>query len=160
MEDRILVVDDDKSMLKTLDNLLSKEGYNVTAISSSHAASKKIKKESFDLIILDIRMPKMDGISLLKKIRKAQKLDDTSRVIIITAYASEETPIKALKLGADDYIMKPFDVSDFLRSVSMNLKICHMRRDMMAIDKLHYKLEKDVARMLKKYRECMELENG
>jgi len=129
MKEKILVVDDEKILLKTLDRLLSKEGYQVTTIDNSYDALDMVKKEFFDLIILDIRMPGMDGISLLKEIRKIQGDGKKSMVIIITGYASEDVPIKAIKLGADDYIMKPFELDDFLHSVNRNIRLCRLEKE-------------------------------
>ncbi len=139
MKEKILVVDDEKPLLKTLDKLLSKGGYIVTTTDDSYDALDKIKKEFFDLIILDIRMPGMNGISLLEEVRKIQKGKSRSKVIMITAYASEETPIKAIKLGADDYIMKPFEMDDFLHSVNRNIKMVRLERER---DEYIHKLEK------------------
>ncbi len=129
MKEKILVVDDEKILLKTLDRLLSKEGYQVTTTDNSYDALDMVKKEFFDLIILDIRMPGMDGISLLKEIRKIQGDGEKSMVIIITGYASEDVPIKAIKLGADDYIMKPFELDDFLYSVNRNIRLCRLEKE-------------------------------
>jgi len=129
MKEKILVVDDEKILLKTLDRLLSKEGYQVTTTDNSYDALDMVKKEFFDLIILDIRMPGMDGISLLKEIRKIQGDEEKSMVIIITGYASEDAPIKAIKLGADDYIMKPFELDDFLHSVNRNIRLCRLKKE-------------------------------
>ena len=129
MKEKILVVDDEKILLKTLDRLLSKEGYQVTTTDNSYDALDMVKKEFFDLIILDIRMPGMDGISLLKEIRKIQGDEEKSMVIIITGYASEDVPIKAIKLGADDYIMKPFELDDFLHSVNKNIRLCRLEKE-------------------------------
>ncbi|HDI72977.1 MAG TPA: response regulator [Candidatus Altiarchaeales archaeon] len=129
MKEKILVVDDEKILLKTLDRLLSKEGYQVTTTDNSYDALDMVKKEFFDLIILDIRMPGMDGISLLKEIRKIQGDEEKSMVIIITGYASEDAPIKAIKLGADDYIMKPFELDDFLHSVNKNIRLCRLEKE-------------------------------
>lgn len=129
MNGKILVVDDEKSLLKTIDKVLTKEGYVVTATDNGYDAIDKIKIEFFDLIIMDVRMPDMDGISLLKKIREIQEEDNKSMVIILTAYASEDTPINALKLGADDYIMKPFELDNFLRSVRRNVKISCLQNE-------------------------------
>jgi len=129
MKDKILVVDDEESLLKTISKVLTKEGYEVTTTNSSRDALDKVKSTFFDLILLDVRMPEMDGITLLKEIRKIQEEDNLSRVILITAYASEETPIKAIKLGADDYIMKPFELDEFLHSVERNLRINRLERE-------------------------------
>lgn len=129
MKEKILVVDDEKILLETLDKLLSREGYQVTTLDNSYDALDMVKKEFFDLIVLDVRMPGMDGISLLKEIRKIQDGGEKSMVVIITGYASEDVPIKAIKLGADDYILKPFELADFLYSVNRNIKLCRLRRE-------------------------------
>lgn len=129
MKEKLLIIDDDKTLLKTLDKLLKKEGYQVTTTDNSSDALDRVKGEFFDLIILDIRMPGMNGVSLLEKIRKIQKGRPESMVIIITGYASEDVPIKAIKLGVDDYIMKPFELDEFLYSVNRNIKICRLRKE-------------------------------
>jgi len=129
MKEKILVVDDERILLETLGRLLSKEGYQVTTTDNSYDALDMVKKEFFDLIILDIRMPDMDGISLLKEIRKIQTEGEKSMVIIITGYASEDVPIKAIKLGVDDYIMKPFELDDFLYSVNRNIRLCRLEKE-------------------------------
>ncbi len=129
MSEKILVVDDDKSVLKTIERVLKSEGYAVTTINSSIDALDKIKKEFFTLIVMDVRMPKMDGISLLREVRRVQEGGDSSRVIILTGFASEETPIHALKLGADDYIMKPFELDDFLHSVNKNIELSRLENE-------------------------------
>lgn len=153
MNEKILVVDDEKPLLRTIDKLLSKEGYRVTTTDDSYDALDKVKTEFFDLIVLDIRMPGMDGISLLKEVRKIQKKDNMSRVIIITAYASEDAPIKAIKLGADDYIMKPFELDDFLHSVNRNLRMSQLEREkrdyMSQLEELHGKYKNLVGSLAK-----------
>jgi len=153
MTEKILVVDDERSLLKTVDKTLSREGYAVTTTDDSYDALDKIKKEFFDLIILDVRMPGMNGISLLKEVRKIQKGDKMSRVIIITAYASEDAPIKAIKQGADDYIMKPFELDNFLHSVKRTLRISQLEREkrdyMNQLEDLHGKYKNLVGSMSK-----------
>lgn len=141
-KEKILVVDDERILLNTLDRLLSKEGYRVTTTDDSYDALAKVKKEFFALIVLDIRMPGMDGISLLKEIRKIQRGGGKSIVIIITGYASEDVPIQAIKLGADDYILKPFELDVFLHSINRNMRLYRLRK------------EKDM--YLKRLKECYE----
>jgi two-component system response regulator PilR (NtrC family) len=109
IKDKILVADDEQSMREFLDIMLKKEGYKVSLASNGEEVSKLVENDLFDLVLLDIRMPKLDGISALKKI-KANTPETV--VIMITAYASADTAIKAMKEGAYDYITKPFKVDE------------------------------------------------
>jgi two-component system response regulator PilR (NtrC family) len=109
IKDKILVADDEQSMREFLDIMLKKEGYKVSLASNGEEVAKLIENDLFDLVLLDIRMPKLDGISALKKI-KANTPETI--VIMITAYASADTAIKAMKEGAYDYITKPFKVEE------------------------------------------------
>ncbi len=109
LEDKILVADDEQSMREFLDIMLKKEGYNVSLASNGEEVLKLIDKDLFDLILLDIRMPRLDGIGVLKKVKT---VSPETIVIMITAYASADTAIKAMKEGAYDYITKPFKVDE------------------------------------------------
>jgi two-component system response regulator PilR (NtrC family) len=109
IKDKILVADDEQSMREFLDIMLKKEGYRVSLASNGEEVAKLVEDDLFDLVLLDIRMPKLDGISALKKI-KANTPETI--VIMITAYASADTAIKAMKEGAYDYITKPFKVEE------------------------------------------------
>lgn len=108
-KDKILVADDEQSMREFLDIMLKKEGYKVSLASHGEEVLKLAEKDIFDLILLDIRMPKLDGIAVLKKVKA---LSPETIVIMITAYASADTAIKAMKEGAYDYITKPFKVDE------------------------------------------------
>jgi len=107
--DKILVADDEQSMREFLDIMLKKEGYKVSLASSGEEVVKLMEKDIYDLILMDIRMPKLDGISALKK---AKTISPETVVIMITAYASADTAIKAMKEGAYDYITKPFKIEE------------------------------------------------
>jgi len=109
MKDKILVADDEKSMREFLDIMLKKEGYKVTLASNGEEAFKLIEKDIFDLALVDLRMPKQDGLSVLKRIKM---VSPETVVIMITAFASADTAIKAMKEGAYDYIMKPFKIDE------------------------------------------------
>jgi two-component system response regulator PilR (NtrC family) len=108
-KDKILVADDEQSMREFLDILLKKEGYKVTLASNGEEVLKLAERDIFDLILMDIRMPKLDGIAVLKKVKA---LSPETIVIMITAYASADTAIRAMKEGAYDYITKPFKVDE------------------------------------------------
>ncbi len=100
---RILVVDDEDSMCQYLSILLQKEGYEVTTVNSGAQALKVVESSTVDVVMTDIQMPKMDGIQLLKGIKG---IDPTTPVIIMTAYASEQSAIDAVNLGAFSYMQK------------------------------------------------------
>ncbi len=102
---RILVVDDEQSMRELLSIMLRKEGYDVVAAANGESAVKAVQTDIYDLVITDIRMPKVDGIELLRTVKE---VSPETVVIVITAFATTETAIDAMKLGAYDYITKPF----------------------------------------------------
>ena len=105
-KENIIVADDEQSMREFLDIMLKKEGYKVSLASNGEEVLKLIDKDIFDLVLMDIRMPKLDGISALKNIKA---LSPETIVIMITAYASINTAIQAMKDGAYHYITKPFN---------------------------------------------------
>lgn len=101
--EKILVVDDEQSMTQFLGIVLRKEGYQVTVSGNGRDALEKVRAEGFDVVITDLRMPGMDGIALLEGIKKH---DPTIPVVIMTAYASQQTAIDAVNLGAFQYLIK------------------------------------------------------
>ena len=105
----ILIIDDEKSMREFLSIMLEKEGYRTIAIDNGNDALKFIKDNDYDLIITDIKMPKITGIDIL---RESMTLHQNTPVIMITAFASTEVAVEAMKLGAHDYITKPFNVDE------------------------------------------------
>lgn len=110
MNDRILVIDDEKSLLEFLKLLLEEEGYSVREADSVASARAALADDSFDLILCDIMMPDGSGLDLLKEI-KGSSASETA-VIMMTAYSSTKSAIEAMKLGAYDYVPKPFDVDE------------------------------------------------
>jgi two-component system response regulator PilR (NtrC family) len=103
--DKILVVDDERSMRDFLSIMLKKAGYDVTTAIDGDEAVKILHKDIFDLVITDLKMPKVDGLQVLKTVKE---LSPDTVVIVITAFASTETTVEAMKEGAYDYITKPF----------------------------------------------------
>lgn len=115
----ILVVDDDRSMREFLDILLSKEGYNVSLAESGESGCDFLKKRKFDLVVTDIRMKDINGIDVLKK---AKEINPDTMVVMISAFATADTAVEAMKEGAYDYIPKPFKVREFKNIIKDTLK--------------------------------------
>ena len=116
---RILLVDDEPSILSVLCTVLQAENYDVVPVAEGQKAIELIKSEEFDLVISDIRMTPVDGLEILKLIH--EQCPQTS-VLMLTAYGSVETAIEALKLGAFDYVTKPFKVDELLITVQRALQ--------------------------------------
>ncbi|NCQ28793.1 MAG: sigma-54-dependent Fis family transcriptional regulator, partial [Armatimonadetes bacterium] len=107
----VLLVDDDADMLSMLSKLLSRRGYAVETASSATTALAKLKKSSFEVVISDVRMPKMDGVALLEKVKERTP---RTAVVLLTGYGTIETAVNAMKKGAYDYITKPPNPDEIL----------------------------------------------
>ncbi len=119
----ILVVDDEKSMREFLEIMLAREGYHVVSAEDGEEACRVLDRECFDLVITDIRMKKIDGLGVLKK---AKEVNPSTVVVLISAFATAETAVEAMKEGAYDYVPKPFKVHDFKRIIAEALKSAHL----------------------------------
>jgi two-component system response regulator PilR (NtrC family) len=108
---KILLADDERSIAVTLGDALRGAGHAVTVVADGEQALQTLQIDSFDCVITDIRLPKADG---LKVLRRAKELNPSTRVILITAYASVEDAVAAIKDGAEDYIQKPFFNDDVI----------------------------------------------
>jgi two-component system nitrogen regulation response regulator GlnG len=111
LEERVLIADDEEGLRWVLEKGLRQAGYQVTAVKDGESALREVQGEPFDLIFLDVRMPGMDGLSLLSEIRKASP---GAQVVIMTAHGTMETAIQAMQRGAYDYLAKPFDLDAVL----------------------------------------------
>jgi DNA-binding NtrC family response regulator len=107
---RVLVVDDEASLVEFLELLLRGEGYEVATADSVSRALEVLERKNVDLILCDLHMPKASGLDLLRELR-AQPAPAPA-VIVMTAYTSTESAVEAMKLGAYDYVSKPFDVEE------------------------------------------------
>jgi DNA-binding NtrC family response regulator len=114
-----LVVDDDEGIRKTLLRILEKEGYAVESVDNGKQAIEASKKWSFNIALIDIKLPDMEGIKLLEKLKDAEP---KMVKIIITGYPSLKSAIEAVNRGADGYVLKPFDVSKLLAMIDKQLK--------------------------------------
>ena len=111
---RILIVDDDKGICELLSTLVEGEGFEALAAQDGEMALKMVRSEDPDLLLLDIIMPGMDGMELL---RQAKDLDRELPVVLITGYADVPGAVKAMKAGAYDYLPKPFNVHEVMRVI-------------------------------------------
>jgi DNA-binding NtrC family response regulator len=107
---RVLVVDDDREICNYMETFLAKDGLDVTTLSDPEAAPDEVKNGGYHLVILDLMMPKLDGVEVLQRIRK---VDSDIAVVIFTGFPSLETAVQSMKLDAVDYLKKPFDPEDF-----------------------------------------------
>ncbi len=108
---KIMLVDDEERFLLTTKKLLSKKGYEVFTASSGAEALEKLKKQNIHVVILDVKMPEMDGMETLKKIKKHFPLVE---VIMLTGHATVESAVDGLRSGAIDYLMKPADIKELI----------------------------------------------
>jgi DNA-binding NtrC family response regulator len=123
---RIMVVDDEESMCKFMEIMLKKEGYQVTTNQHAPAALEMVKSQDYDLVIADLMMPEMSGLELLSRARAAKPDTD---FIVMTAFASVDSAIEALKNGASDYITKPFKVDEIKIAVKKSLQQKQITRE-------------------------------
>jgi two-component system response regulator PilR (NtrC family) len=126
MRIRILVVDDELSMREFLSILLEREGYQSDQAESAEAAIKLLETDSYDLVISDVNMPGLDGLALLERIKKDAP---ETAVLMITAYSTAEQAVEAMKLGAYDYIAKPFKVEEIKVLVRNALEKRNLQRE-------------------------------
>ncbi len=147
MREKILVVDDEETMRRSLADILRLEGYHVQAVSSGPAALEALKRETYDLMLLDLKMPGMDGLEVL---RTTTRISPDTMVILLTAHGSLESAIEALRQDAFDYLLKPSSPQQILNSVAGALSQrseAQRKRDLIdQLDSSLQELRKDVER--------------
>ena len=126
MKSRILVVDDEPSHRKMIEAVLSAEGYEISQADDGQTAIVAVEDRFYDLVIMDIRMPKISGIEALKKIKA---ISPGIPIIIMTAYASVGTAVEALKSGAYDYLIKPLDIEELKILVAKALRFRQLEQE-------------------------------
>jgi DNA-binding response OmpR family regulator len=114
MKPRLLLVDDEEMYLEYLSKRLINRGYTVTKCLSGEEALEKIRDDDFDVIILDVLLPGIDGIETLREINKQKPLCE---VIILTGHASQESGVEGMNLGAFDYLRKPCDTEELVSKI-------------------------------------------
>ena len=111
---RILLVDDETDFTDTMSQLLRNRGYQVTAVNSGESAIKALGQGRYDVMVLDLKMPGMDGMATLKE---AKKLELFTETLILTGHATISTALEAMKLGAYDYLTKPCDIDELVQKI-------------------------------------------
>jgi len=111
---RLLLVDDEEDFRTTLSSRLKKREFEVTQVESGYQALKVIKEQAIDVAIVDVKMPRMDGLETL---RQMKQLNPLIEVIMLTGHASVESGIEGMRLGAFDYLMKPCDINDLILKI-------------------------------------------
>ncbi|MHC1684629.1 MAG: response regulator transcription factor [Clostridiaceae bacterium] len=124
MKERLLIVEDDEAIASIIKEHLEKEGYEISWASTGKEGLEDFKKEKFDLVIIDIMLPEMDGFSLCKNIRWISEVP----ILIVSAKQTDLDKVKGLKLGADDYITKPFSLIEISARVEAHLRR-HRKKD-------------------------------
>ena len=111
---KILLVDDEVVFTDNMSKLLTTRGYGVTAVNSGDGAIQALEKEDFDVVVLDLKMPGMDGITTLKEIKKLGLFTET---LILTGHGAIDTALEAMKLGAYDYLTKPCEIHELVDKI-------------------------------------------
>lgn len=143
---RILIVEDEKSISSLIDMNLSAEGYTCTVANDGATAADLLEDHMYDLVLLDIMLPEIDGYELLEYIKPLH-----IPVIFLTAKASLTDRVKGLNLGAEDYIVKPFEISELLARVNVVLRRFHKNEEILAFSDLIIDLEKQYVTRNGKY---------
>ncbi len=131
--ERILVVDDEKGVVRSCVRILEREGFVASGKTNSLSVPELLKQETFDLLLSDIKMPKMDGLELL---RLAKEIDPHITVVLITGYGTMEDAINAIRLGAHGFLMKPFEPEDLVTTIKDNLSQRALIRDSLRLQTL------------------------
>ncbi|MBW1671658.1 MAG: response regulator [Deltaproteobacteria bacterium] len=115
MKTRVLIVDDEKEFVELVSQRLTMRDYDVTAAFSGEEALQTVKNYNFDIVVLDVLMPGIDGIETLREIKRIKPLTE---VILLTGHAAVDTAIEGMKLGAYDYLTKPCEISDLVTKLN------------------------------------------
>ena len=157
----ILIVDDTPKNLQVLGNILKQENYKVEFAINGKSALDWLKREKFDLILLDVMMPEMDGYEVCEKIRSGKNEIRNIPIIFLTAKTDSESVIKGFDLGAQDYITKPFNNLELLVRVKTQIELKTNRDKLKSVNKwLENEVEKRTAELKKANKELFNLDNA
>ena len=135
--EKILIVDDDEGLVHFLKRFFARQEYEVKSCGSGREAIDLVSREAFDLILMDYKMPGMNGLDTLSEIRRLQV---KTPIIVMTAYGTMDTAIEAMKLGAYDYILKPFDGSELQRVARDAMEVNRLMKEVVSFRLLSARL--------------------
>ena len=141
MKPAIFIVDDDEVMRQTLSDVFTKRDYEVFSTETGREAIASIHRQPMDLVLLDIRLPDMDGIAVLKKIKE---IDTDLMVIMMTAYSDVQTAVMAMKAGAYDYINKPFELDELKLLIQKAIETQSLRNEVRRLRRQHEKQDSGI----------------
>ena len=144
MAEKILIADDEQEIRELLDNFLTGQGYEVVLASDGNQALQLASEENPQAIILDIKMPGLDGLEVCKRLKEKEQTR-LIPVIVITGF--EDNKIEALNLGADDFVNKPFDMAEISARVKSALRIRHLTNELERAVAYIEELRKDLAKL-------------
>lgn len=124
MERKILIIEDEENIARVLQLELEFEGYLTEVAHTGTEGLIKYREDSFDLVLLDLMLPEMHGLDVLKRIRATEQ---TTPVILLTAKSDVEDKVKGLDFGANDYVTKPFEIEELIARIRSNLRFAHVR---------------------------------
>lgn len=125
--ENILIIDDNESLRYTLENVLESAGFNTTAVEDGPSALEEFKSVSYDLVICDMKLPKMDGMQIMQEIKK---IDPVIPFIFLTAFGDIKNAVEAMKNGAFDYITKPFDNEEIVLNIQKALELKYLNKEL------------------------------
>jgi signal transduction histidine kinase len=130
---RIFIVDDEPEIVRFMEKVLVKNGYDVSSSTSAQLALEKIMREPFDVVITDLRMPDMSGMELLEKIKSSAV---PVEVVVVTAHATIDTAVECLRKGAADYLIKPFEINEILATLEKAIAIGELRSRLVSMGEM------------------------
>jgi len=126
MNKKILIVDDDENIRRLCRDLLERENFVIEETGNGFDAINRIENEEYDLVLLDLQMAEIDGFEVVKKVRE---FNDAIPIVIMTGYATIENAVKAMKTKANDFVVKPFDIHQFLSTVRRNIELGSLTKE-------------------------------
>ncbi len=144
MAEKILVADDEQEIRNLLDHFLKGQGYEVILASDGNEALKLASEKNPQVIILDIKMPGLDGLEVCKRLKEKEQTK-LIPVIVITGF--EDNKMEALNIGADDFVNKPFDMAEISSRVKSALRIRHLTNELERAVAYIEELQKDIAKL-------------
>ena len=139
MNEKILVIDDEEDICKMISRTLKSDGYQISFMLSGREALKLLKKEQFDLVVLDIKLKDISGIRIFNYIKESFK---DVPVILITAFPDVRTAVSLIKKGASEYFEKPFDIDEIRHSIKYHLDVRRMKLENESLQMIMHEFQK------------------